>query len=257
MSALRCVALALGLLAAAALASCGNSQQTYQGWVEADLVFVGPDEAGRLDALSVREGDSVTLGAPLFRLESELQDAEVFAAKAALANARQSFERAQQLLKTGAGTQKAHDDAQAVLREAEARLNSAQTRLARRAISSPVSGPVQQIYFRPGELVPAGRPVVAILPPGNLKVRFYVPQAMLPKIGIGDTVRVLCDGCADDLSAQISFIARAAEFTPPVIYSLEERSKLVFLVEARPNRPDALRVGQPVSVLIRERTAQP
>jgi HlyD family secretion protein len=107
---------------------------------------------------------------------------------------------------------------------------------------------VQQVYFRPGEVVTAGRPVLSLLPPGNVKLRFYVPEAMLPKVAIGDPVRVSCDGCAADLAARITFIARSAEFTPPVIYSQEERSKLVFLVEARPEKPDSLRVGQPVSV---------
>jgi HlyD family secretion protein len=239
---------------AAVLAACGGAaEQTYQGWVEADLVFVGPDEAGRVDRLAVREGETVAAGALLFALEDELQRADLFAAEAALANAKQAFERAQQLAKTGSGTQAAFDNAQAAQREAEARLNSARTRLARRRISSPVQGTVQQIYFRPGELVTAGRPIVALLPPGNVKVRFYVPEASLPRVAIGDPVRVSCDGCPDDLKASISFIARSAEFTPPVIYSLEERAKLVFLVEARPERPERLRVGQPVSVALAPR----
>jgi HlyD family secretion protein len=107
---------------------------------------------------------------------------------------------------------------------------------------------VEQVYFRVGEMVPAGKPVVAILPPGNIKARFFVNEAMLPRLKLGDTVHIHCDGCADDLTAKVSFIARASEFTPPVIYSREERSKLVFLIEARPDRPEALRVGQPITV---------
>jgi HlyD family secretion protein len=97
-------------------------------------------------------------------------------------------------------------------------------------------------------MVPADRPVVSLLPPGNLKVRFFVPEPVLPKIAYGDMVRVGCDGCELDLKARISFIARKSEFTPPVIYSLEERSKLVFLVEALPEKPAAFRVGQPLDV---------
>jgi HlyD family secretion protein len=117
-------------------------------------------------------------------------------------------------------------------------------------VASPAAGVVQQIYFRQGEMVPAGRPVLALLPPENLKLRFFVPESLVPKIAIGDMVSVSCDGCASDIAARVSFIAQAAEFTPPVIYSLEERSKLVFLVEARPDKPTALRVGQPVSVRV-------
>ena len=73
-------------------------------------------------------------------------------------------------------------------------------------------------------MVPAGRPVVALLPPGNIKLRFFVNEAMLPKFKLGDTVNVPCDGCDGGLTAKISFIARTSEFTPPVIYSLEERA---------------------------------
>jgi HlyD family secretion protein len=233
------------------LSACSDSTSTsYQGWIEADFVFVGPDESGRIETLAVREGDLVAAGAPLFTLDSDLQRAEAGAAEATLINARQAFERAHELLKSKTGSQKAFDDAQAALREAEARVNSTQTRLARRRVASPAAGSIHQIYYRPGEMVPAGRPVIALLPPGNVKVRFYIPEAVLPKIATGETVTVHCDGCPDDITARIDFIARAAEFTPPVIYSLDERSKLVFLVEARPTRPDLVRVGQPVTVAL-------
>src|SRR5262249_56160627 len=195
---------------------------------EADLIFVGPDEAGRIEQLSVREGDQVTLRAPLFNVDADLQRADVEMQEASLKNAQQAYDRAVALLRTNAGTQKALEDAQAALRTAQARLNSAQTRLTRRKMFSPVEGSVEQVYFRVGEMVPAGRPVVALLPPGNLKVRFFVNEAVLPQIRIGDTVNVSCDGCDDGLTARVSFIARSAEFTPPVIYSLDERSKLVF-----------------------------
>ena len=137
-----------------------------------------------------------------------------------------------------------------VLRDAQARLNSVQTRLSRRRIFSAVDGTVQQIYFRPGEMVPASRPVLSMLPPGNLKVRFYVPETGLPNIAYGDEIKVACDGCAAGLTARVSFIARQSEFTPPVIYSLDERAKLVFLIEALPEKPGALRVGQPVDVTL-------
>ena len=240
----------LGILAAALmLAGCNHaSEGVYQGWVEADLVFVGPDETGRVEMLSVREGDAVTAGAPLFTLDADLQQADVQQNQATLANARQAFERAQQLLKTGAGTQKTFDDAQAALREIEARLNSSQTRLARRKVFSPATGTIQQVYYRPGEMVAASRPVVSLLPPGNIKIRFFVPEAELPKFSYGEAVRISCDGCAGDIKARVSFLAKSAEFTPPVIYSLEERAKLVFLIEARTDTPEKLRVGQPVSV---------
>jgi HlyD family secretion protein len=242
------LALAAGLVV---LAGCGDGKEpTYQGWVEAELIFVGPDEAGRVETLSVREGDQVALRAPVFTVDAELQLADVAMQEATLKNAQQAYDRALQLLKTQTGTQRSFDEAEAALRTAQARLNSAQTRLARRKVFSPVAGTVEQVYYRVGELVPAGRPVVALLPPGNIKLRFFVNEAVLPKLKLGDTVNVSCDGCDSGLTAKISFIARTSEFTPPVIYSLEERSKLVFLIEARPARPERLRVGQPVSVAL-------
>ncbi|MBX3535977.1 MAG: efflux RND transporter periplasmic adaptor subunit [Xanthobacteraceae bacterium] len=234
-------------------ASCGrNDTQSFQGWIEANLIFVGPDESGRIEKMEVREGDVLAKGAPIFFLEADLQKADEIAASAALENARLAFARAEQLAKTNAGTQKAFDDAQAALREAQAKFNSAQTRLARRSVVSPVEGVVQQVYFREGELVVAGRPIVAILPPGNVKVRFYVAQALLPRVAIGDLVDVHCDGCGAQ-KAKISFIAKQAEYTPPVIYSEQERSKLVFLVEALPEKSAELRVGQPVNVTVMPR----
>ena len=243
---------------ALALAGCeGGDNQSFQGWVEADLIFVSPDEVGRVETLSVREGEQVEAGAPLFTVDADLQKADLQMQEAALKNAQQAFDRSRDLVKKQADTQKNLDDAEAALRTAQARVITSRTRLDRRKVASPVTGSVEQIYFRVGELVPAGKPVVALLPPGNLKLRFFVGEAVLPHVKLGATVKVQCDGCAGDLTATVSFISRASEFTPPVIYSTEERAKLVFMVEARPQRPDQLRVGQPVSIVFPPAPAQP
>jgi HlyD family secretion protein len=240
------------------LAGCDNNKPpAFQGWVEADLIFVAPDEVGRVETLSVREGDRVTVKAPLFTVDPDLQQADLEVQQAAVKNAQQAYDRAVTLLKTNAGTTKAVEDAEAALRTAQARLNSAQTRLTRRKVFSPVEGTVEQIYYRVGEMVPAGRPVVALLPPGNLKIRFFVNEARLPEMKIGAPVNVHCDGCASDIMAKITFIARSSEFTPPVIYSLDERSKLVYLIEARTDRPEMLRVGQPVTVTLAPQAGAP
>ena len=237
------------LALAVALAGCKEVKNPgYQGWVEADMIFVSPDESGRVTKLNVREGDEVKQGTPLYEVDDDLQKADLNQQNATLANAQQTYDRAASLSRTGSGTQANFDAAVSALRVAEARVNTAQTRLARRNGFAPVGGIIQQIYFREGEMVPAQRPVLSIMPPGNMKLRFFVPEADLPKLAVGDEVRVTCDNCAADLTAKIYFIATAAEYTPPVIYSLEERSKLVYLIQARPNRPASLRVGQPISV---------
>ncbi len=104
-------------------------EPTFQGWVEANFVFIGADEVGRVENLFVREGDTVTAAAPLFTVDADLEKAIVTQDEATLANAQQTFHRAQELFKTGSGTKKEFDDAQSALSEAEARLNSARTRL--------------------------------------------------------------------------------------------------------------------------------
>lgn len=227
-----------------------DADRTYQGWIESQLIFVAPDETGRVEVLSVREGDTVKVGNAIFALDSELQKASVAENEAAVVNANVTFQRAKELLARNVSSQKVFDDAEAAMRTADARLNSARTRLQRRQVASPVAGTVQEVYFRVGELVPAGRPIVSILPPGNVRVRFFVPQERVPGLKIGDAITVTCDGCAAGLTARINFISAQAEFTPPVIYSREERARLVFRIEALPDTPEAVRVGQPVSVML-------
>ena len=243
------------LTLAAVLAGCNEQRDPgYQGWVEADMIFVSPDEYGRVTKLDVREGDEVKAGQPLYSVDDDLQKADLNQNMATLANAQQSYDRAASLSKTGSGTQANLDAAVSALRVAEAHVKTSQTRLARRGGFAPVDGTVQQIYFREGETVPPQRPVLSIMPPGNMKVRFYVPESDLPKLAIGDEVRVTCDNCSTDLTARIYFISTMAEYTPPVIYSLDERNKLVYLIQARPSRPDSLRVGQPISVYLNSKT---
>jgi HlyD family secretion protein len=243
------------LALAVTLAGCNDKRDPgFQGWVEADMIFVSPDESGRVTKLLVREGDEVKVGDQIYSVDDDLQQAELYQNNASLANAQQTFDRASSLNKTGSGTQASLDSAVSALRVAEARVNSSQTRLARRKGVAPVAGTIQQIYFREGEMVPEKRPVLSIMPPGNMKIRFFVPETELPKLSIGDEVKVTCDNCSADLTAKIYFIATTAEYTPPVIYSLDERNKLVYLIQARPSRPDALRVGQPISVYLNART---
>lgn len=247
----RVAVLLLGALALLSLAGCDEpNERVLQGWVEAETVFVSPDEQGRVEALRVRQGDKVEKGDLLFTLDDDLQQAEVVVRQAALSTAQQAFDRAEELLKSASGTQKALDDASAALRQAKANLAWSKTRLDRRRALSPAAGMIQEVYFRPGETVQPGRPVIALLPPSNLKLRFYAPETELAAIKIGQTVSASCDGCEAGLTAQVSFIAQSAEYTPPVIYSLEERAKLVFLIEARPAHPEKFRVGQPVTVTL-------
>ncbi len=140
--------------------------------------------------------------------------------------------------------------AQAAVAAAQATLAQADWRLAQKSATAPVAGLVADTLYVKGEWVPAGSPVVSLLPPQNVKVRFFVPEPALGALRVGQDVRVTCDGCAAPIAARIAFIAPQAEFTPPVIYSRENRAKLVFLIEARLSPEDAVKLhpGQPVEV---------
>lgn len=143
--------------------------------------------------------------------------------------------------------------ARAELEAARAVREQALTRVEQKAPRAPADAQVADTYFRVGESVPAGAPVVSLLPSGNVKLRFFVPQERLGALRIGDPVRARCDGCEAPIEARIVFIAPRAEFTPPVIYGEHARQKLVFLVEASPS-PALFRLhpGQPVDVELPE-----
>jgi HlyD family secretion protein len=142
--------------------------------------------------------------------------------------------------------------AEADQRAAENELASSQWREDQTIGRSTTVATVHDVMYRPGEWVAQGMPVIALLPEGAVKVRFFVPQAALTRIRIGDRVAVSCDGCPSGLVARVAFIADQAEYTPPVIYSNESRAKLVFMVEAKPDDKTAqlLRPGQPLDIRI-------
>jgi HlyD family secretion protein len=148
-----------------------------------------------------------------------------------------------------AGEIRAAEAEAAAAREA---LAQADWRLRQKTVAAPVAGSVNDTLFVTGEWVPAGAPVVALLPPGNVKVRFFVSEQALGSLRVGGQVQVACDGCGEPIAATIAFIAPQAEFTPPVIYSKDSRGKLVFMVEAKPSAADAARLhpGQPVDVTL-------
>lgn len=142
--------------------------------------------------------------------------------------------------------------AEAAVAATRATLARADWSLAQKSVKAPVAGLVQDTLYVQGEWVPAGSPVVSLLPPQNIKVRFFVPETRIGSLETGQAVTLSCDGCAAPVAAAISYISPQAEYTPPVIYSRENRGKLVYLIEARPTPADAtkLRPGQPVDVRV-------
>ncbi|HVO04138.1 MAG TPA: HlyD family efflux transporter periplasmic adaptor subunit [Candidatus Cybelea sp.] len=119
----------------------------------------------------------------------------------------------------------------------EANLAAAQWALDQRTVIAAAAGRIEDVYYRAGEHAASGAPVLQLLPPPNLKLRIYVPEPLLSQVRMGQKLAVACDGCAKEETATVSFVASAAEYTPPVIYSRESRAKLVYLIEARPDNP--------------------
>lgn len=251
------------LITAAALSACGaKTKSGIEGYAEADYIYVSAREAGTLTKLAVHEGDHVTQGTPLISLDTTLQTPALQSAhenlneaKSAATLAQQTYDRTNNLLKSGTKSRADFDQASSTLTSAQARvqaataaLATAQQNMADREIAAPVAGSVEEIYHRQGERTGPNEPILALLPPANIKVRFFVPETGLSKLKLGQEVSVTCDACQAPISARVSFIARDAQYTPPFIYSKEERGKLVYLVEAKPADARDLRPGQPVDV---------
>lgn len=267
------------VLCAAALTACENSDPPrFQGYVEGETVHVASAAAGRLVTLDVARGATVAAGAPLFTLEQEREQAAVTEstegiavvraqsaqARAQLKLAESNLRRARELRAKGLTSEQQvdqarseHDRALARQRELDAQRQTVEAQndqvrwqLTQKTVSAPAAGLVEDTIYRVGEWVPAGAPVVSLLPPENRLVRFFVPESALGALKTGQPLQVFCDGCAASIAARITYLSPTAEFTPPVIYSREARQKLVFRVEAKPAPADAaaLHPGQPVEV---------
>jgi HlyD family secretion protein len=283
------------------LSGCfGADDGAIQGYVEGTYVYVSAESDGRIVERPVAAGDMIEEGAILARLDdseekeavagaearlaqasaqlanlrSGQRDEEISVIAARLAEARTSFNLAEEdyrrklvLRERGIVAQSAVDDAKAkrdttesnanaIERELivaklparpeeisaaernvaaeEAALAQARIQLERRVLTAPAPGRVEETFYEPGERVSAGQPVVSLLPDTNRKIRFFLPEAELSRARIGQRIDVACDGCSEGLAAEIDLIATEAEFTPPILYSKDSREKLVFRIEARP-----------------------
>ena len=311
-----------GALAVCLTAFTGCKRQTanrVQGYVEGEFVFVASPLAGQLETLSVKRGNWVKPGDPLFALEcgletaakdeaerklaqgkSNLEDAkkgkrppelesaeaQLNQARAALVMSEKEFKRQDDLFHRGvsstdeldrarstrdqddhrvqqleADLQTAHlgsrDDqvaaADANVRALQAALAQADWNLSQKRQSAPQNALVYDLIYEVGDWVPAGKGVVELLPPENVKVRAFVSEKMVGAIQPGRPVNVFVDGVSEPFIGHVTYISPQAEYTPPVIYSQESREKLVFMVEARfdPSVASKLHPGQPVDVEFR------
>jgi HlyD family secretion protein len=259
------------------LGSCSkNTDSAWLGYAVGDNAFVAAPQAGWVARLAVQRGDAVRVGQLLFTLDDTSQvsardqaEAAIALAQGQMTEAKANLDLTQRelvrqsgLLRDSAGTKQAYDIAksnydQAVARvaqisaqeeQARAALVNARYQLTERDVIARTTGRVEDVFFRTGEYAPAMTPVVSILPPQNVYVRFFVPETEFAHVKLGQRVSIGCDGCAAGITATVTFIAQQEEFTPPVIFSIGNREKLVFKLEACAPGGLTLNPGQPVQV---------
>ena len=142
--------------------------------------------------------------------------------------------------------------AEATLEAARADVDRARSELADTTIVAPASGLIERVYFRVGEVTSSGSPVVALLPPGELKARFFIPEPDRAKFALGDVLMLSCDSCEEGMRAKLSRMSSQPQHTPPIIYSRDERSRLVFMAEARLEGDIGLLPGQPITLMVQQ-----
>jgi HlyD family secretion protein len=264
------------------LTACSHRQKiSLPAYIEGKYTYLSTNYSGILKSVYVNAGDTVKAGQSLFSLESLPESAEMQAALARVKAAadlvhrteskfmliKSDFQRSQYLYKKEVISKDEYDTNKskyfqilAQLKSDEQNLSAKQADLEKakwavqqKDIYAPISSLVFEIYYYQGELVPAAKPVISLMDPKNLKVVFYVSEINLRQIRLNQNVEVSCDGCDKPFIGKINYISNKAEYTPPVIYSNEERAKLVYRVEAVPQLPNVTSVlhsGQPVTVTI-------
>ena len=286
----------------------------YNGYLEADYIYVAPLSAGRIVAIAAGEGEQVRAGQVLVTLEDSAQKAALQAAEAGVAQAGANLDnlmtggRADEIAVIAASLHRAEADralaeanfarttqlavqgqvsaarvdqdrtalaaaqaaveqlqaqltvaglpardaqrvaAEAALAVARAGAEGARIALADRVLRAPVSGVLERRFYEPGEVAGSGAPLLAIFQPDRLRVIFYLPQAERAGFRLGEVLQMACDGCPAGISARIILMASEPQYTPPILYSRDERGRLVFRAEAQVNGMGGLLPGQPVTL---------
>ena len=286
----------------------------YNGYLEADYIYVAALSAGRIVAIAAGEGEQVRAGQVLVTLEDSAQKAGLQAAEAGVAQAGANLDnlmtggRADEIAVIAASLHRAEADralaeanfarttqlavqgqvsaarvdqdrtavaaaaaaveqlqaqltvaglpardaqrvaAEAALAVARAGAEGARIALADRVLRAPVTGVLERRFYEPGEVAGSGAPVLAIFQPDRLRVIFYLPQAGRAGFRLGEVLAMDCDGCPTGISARIVRMASEPQYTPPILYSRDERGRLVFRAEAQVSGVRGLLPGQPVTL---------
>ena len=232
--------------------SCGRSgHHRIQGYVEGEFVYVSSQLAGPLQNLQVQRGDQVKAGDPLFELDNTVEKAALDQAHASLTFSEQDLARQEKLsLTPGSASIRDLQLARSARDQDTQRLAQAEWNFSQKQQSAPQTALVFDTLYRQGEWVDAGHPVVELLPAENIEVRAFVPETEIGTVHPGDKARVFVDGVREPFVGKVAYIFPQSEYTPPVIYSEESRSKLVFMIEVtfEPGIAKNLSPGQPVDV---------
>lgn len=267
------------LLSSFSLCGCNNdNKQLYNGYIDANLIYLGSNFSGRLREINVVKGQAIESGQLVFRLE---QDSEQYSVDMSRSNsnnlkaqkrailsqiqyAQKNYNRVQLLTEQNSASKDELDIAKQNLDVLNNQLSGLNAQIdanrydtAQKAWQlqskenfAPESGIVFDSYYNLGEFVTAGQPILALITNSNLKVTFFIPEAGLAKIKLNQKLRLSYDGSNQTFVAVVNYISNQAEFTPPVIFSREDRQKLVFKVEAKPQNVSLSQVhlGQPVTL---------
>lgn len=304
----------LGLVSLVVPGLAPEAPAVFNGYLEADYLYVAPLSPGRIVAIGADEGQGVMAGQVLVRLEDSAQRASLQAAQAAVAQARANLDnlstggRADEIAVIAASLHRAEADralaeanfarterlagqgqvskakvdqdrtaleaARAQVEQLQAQLNVAQLpardaqrvageaalavaaaqadaariALEDRVLKAPASGLLERRFYEAGEVAGTGAPILAILVPGELRVIFYLPEAERAGFALGDVLKLGCDGCGEGMEARLVEMASAPQYTPPILYSRDERGRLVFRAEATITGAEGLLPGQPVTL---------
>ena len=275
---MRLVRIVNWVLLSSLLMGCeGRSTQYAEGYIEGRYTYITASVSGVLKELLVARGSQVKAGAPLFRLEGQPETDQYQAAQQSLEQAKEAraaivanlayakitFERYQTLVPQNAIQRSQLDEARANYSATQAQLAQADASLAnlsqanwtknQKVQTAPVDAVVFDTYYRLGERTISGQPILSLLAPADVKAIFYVESKDLPLLKLNESIKVRCFQCKNWREGKVSFISPSAEYTPPVIYSLETNAKLVYRVEAEFATDIAVKFhpGEPIQVQYR------
>lgn len=260
------------------LCACKDGEKQYNGYIDADLTYLSSNYSGRLAELFVHRGETVHKNQLLFKLEqtseqyavesSHLNENNLMAQKqeilAQLHYSELNYQRTSKMRQQQSASQNDLDVAKKDIDVLNNQLKAIDFQIQASHIATSDkrwqksrtenvtedNGLIFDTYYTPREFVQAGQPVLSLITKKHIKVIFYAPEAELSHITLNQKIKISSDGTSPLATGHISYISNIAQYTPPIIYSREERQDLVFRVEASIDTPDLqhIHLGQPVSL---------